>query len=175
MSPNFRPRFMSAAHVPSSTERLMNPFYHSQVRLPPYRARYMQRFHPYPRSHPSGWARDVGDFDFEWDDFLEASQFIHEVDMNLGQSLFAVSVQAQRLILTSFQMVDAFQRLDISSVPRSNSLYAFPDHARNEEQAEPQQHDEHRAADSNAANIVSVEVEVCSPSSLKEPTLTASS
>ncbi|KAL4260003.1 hypothetical protein AB1N83_008255 [Pleurotus pulmonarius] len=128
MTPNFRPRFMSAAHVPSSTERLMNPFYHSQVRLPPYRARYLQRFHPYPRSHASGWARDVGDFDFEWDDFLE--------------------------------MVDAFQRLDINSVPRSNSAYAFPSHAGNEEQVAPHQQDGRRTTDSTTVDIVPVETQV---------------
>ncbi|KAF9499929.1 hypothetical protein BDN71DRAFT_1441570 [Pleurotus eryngii] len=70
---------MSASHAPSSTERLMNPFYHSQVRLPAYRGRYLQRFHPYPRGQSSGWARDGEDFYFEWDEFLEARLFIHGV------------------------------------------------------------------------------------------------
>ncbi|KDQ30518.1 hypothetical protein PLEOSDRAFT_155197 [Pleurotus ostreatus PC15] len=159
MTPNFRPRFMSATHVPSSTERLMNPFYHSQLRLPPYRARYLQRFHPYPRDQGSGWARDAGDSDFEWDDFLEARLFIHGVNMGLGRGLFAMPLQTQRLIFTSSQMVDAFQRLDINSVARPNNVYAFPAHAATEEQVELRQHDGHRAADSSTASLVSAGVE----------------
>lgn len=76
-------------------------------------------------------------------------------------------VQTQRLILTSLQMADAFERLDINSVPRSNNLYAFPSHTANEEQVEPGQHDGHRATDSNAVGVVCTEVEVCSSLSLK--------
>ncbi|KAF4605473.1 hypothetical protein EYR40_004257 [Pleurotus pulmonarius] len=125
MPPYFRPRFMSSTHVPSSTERLMNPFYHSQVKLPPYRARCLQRFHPYPRSPSSrlpGWARapDDSDFDFEWVEFLE--------------------------------IVDAFQRLNIDSIPHSDNVYTFPDQAVNDEQADPQQSDDLRAVTPNAAD-----------------------
>ncbi|KAF7437095.1 hypothetical protein PC9H_003929 [Pleurotus ostreatus] len=56
-------------------------------------------------------------------------------------------------------MVDAFQRLDIDSVPRSNSVYAFPAHAASGEQVESQQHDGHQGADSGAADVVPVGVE----------------
>ncbi len=71
----------------------MNPFYHSQVRLPPYRARYLQRFHPYPRSPSSrlpGWARapDDSDFDFEWVEFLEVLLSIHNVNDGTGTKFF---------------------------------------------------------------------------------------
>ncbi|KDQ30526.1 hypothetical protein PLEOSDRAFT_1101515 [Pleurotus ostreatus PC15] len=130
MTPYFRPRYMSATHVPSSTERLMNPFYHSQVKLPPYRARYLQRFHPYPRGSPSrlpGWARDDRDFDLEWDEFLE--------------------------------MADAFQRLNMDSIPRHNNAYTFPDHAANGEQEEPQETDDLRAVAPNAVDTVSAETQ----------------
>ncbi|KAG9223064.1 hypothetical protein CCMSSC00406_0000247 [Pleurotus cornucopiae] len=108
----------------------MNPFYHSQVKLPPYRARYLQRFHPYPRGSPSrlpGWARDDRDFDLEWDEFLE--------------------------------MADAFQRLNMDSIPRHNNAYTFPDHAANGEQEEPQETDDLRAVAPNAVDTVSAETQ----------------
>lgn len=69
----------------------MNPFYHSQVKLPPYRARYLQRFHPYPRGSPSrlpGWAHDDRDFDLEWDEFLEVLPSIHNVNDGTGMKFF---------------------------------------------------------------------------------------
>ncbi|KAF4605477.1 hypothetical protein EYR40_004261 [Pleurotus pulmonarius] len=63
-------------------------------------------------------------------------------------------------MLTSLQMVDAFQRLGINSVPRSNSAYAFPGHAGNEEQVAPHQQDGRRTTDSTTVDIVPVETQV---------------
>ncbi|KAF4572652.1 hypothetical protein EYR36_007162 [Pleurotus pulmonarius] len=62
-------------------------------------------------------------------------------------------------MLTSLQMVDAFQRLDINSVPRSSSAYAFPSHAGNEEQVAPHQQDGRRTTDSTTVDIVPVETQ----------------
>ncbi|KAF9499927.1 hypothetical protein BDN71DRAFT_79272 [Pleurotus eryngii] len=47
---HFRPRRTSASHQPCSTERMVNPWYFTQLRLPVYKHAYMRRFHPYPCS-----------------------------------------------------------------------------------------------------------------------------
>ncbi|KAF9498040.1 hypothetical protein BDN71DRAFT_431063 [Pleurotus eryngii] len=47
---HFRPRRTSASHQPCSTERMVNPWYFTQLRLPVYKHGYMRRFHPYPYS-----------------------------------------------------------------------------------------------------------------------------
>ncbi|KAJ8702958.1 hypothetical protein PTI98_001625 [Pleurotus ostreatus] len=47
---HFRPRQTSASHQPCSTERMVNPWYFTQLRLPVYKHGYMRRFHPYPCS-----------------------------------------------------------------------------------------------------------------------------
>lgn len=56
----FSPRRTSASHQPCPTERMVNPWYFTQLRLPVYKRGYMRRFHPYPsskrrRSHTDSW------------------------------------------------------------------------------------------------------------------------
>lgn len=46
----FSPRRTSASHQPCPTERMVNPWYFTQLRLPVYKHGYMRRFHPYPCS-----------------------------------------------------------------------------------------------------------------------------
>ncbi|KAL4254015.1 hypothetical protein AB1N83_013530 [Pleurotus pulmonarius] len=75
---SFRPRRTSATHQPCPTERMVNPWYFTQLRLPVYKHGYMRRFHPYPCVK-----RRRNDTDAWMDGFLQESAIRPADDMDI--------------------------------------------------------------------------------------------